>query len=356
MPVAFRIDRGTLRPPVRTATGVRADAHISRTGVFVYRNPDGSERRELRPRSEVASPESLASFAMVPVTDDHPPTRVDTVNAPTYARGSSGETIRMDGDKVAATIVVFDSALIAKLDGGKVEVSCGYECDLDETPGVTEAGERYDAIQRNIRGNHIAIVDRGRAGPDVRVRMDAAVNVSAAERGEGYPMEELQKQLAAALEKAANEKARADRLEGERDAATKRADTAEAERDSERKRADTADKQRTDAASGFDAKVNARVELIASAGKVLRGDDLSKLTDRQIKVAFVEKVDGEKIDAAKSDDYVDAYFASAMKRADATAESFKRADGVQHVDATDEHAARQRMIAAENAAWKRGSN
>lgn len=321
--MAFRCDLGTLRKPVRTSTGLRVDAHITRVGVFEYRNADGSTRFELRDDSEVKSPESLASFAMVPVTDNHPPVRLDAANAPSFARGASGENVRADGDRVAAPLTVFDASLIAKLEAGKVQVSCGYDCDLDETPGVHPRFGRYDAIQRNIRGNHIAIVDVGRAGPDVRVRMDgAALMIDDHPRQDGITMD-FEKLYKEATERAAAEKARADKAEGERDAAAKRADALEGERDAAVKRADTAEKARTDAAGDVPARVAARVALLSTASTVLRTDgkpdDLSKMSDREIKVAFVEKVDGEKIPAEKSDDYVDAYFASAAKRADAAA-------------------------------------
>lgn len=376
--VAFRCDLGTLRKPVRTPTGLRVDAHITRVGVFEYRNPDGSTRHELREEREVHAPESLASFAMVPVTDNHPPARLDAANAPTFARGASGENIRADGDRVAAPLSVFDAALIAKLESGKVQVSCGYDCDLDETPGVHPRFGRYDAIQRNIRGNHIAIVDVGRAGPDVRVRMDAAVMTGAWDTGPNETLhavvDRLTKDLTMDFEKlykeaeqrAAAEKVRADKAEGERDAAVKRADTAEAERDSEKKRADSAEKARTDAAGDIPARVAARVALLASAGTVLRtdgkADDLSKMSDREIKVAFVAKVDGEKIPAEKSDDYVDAYFASASKRASANANAGgamriaaespgARADG----DENPELAARRKMEADNRAAAQKSN-
>jgi hypothetical protein len=367
--VAFRCDLGTLRKPVKTSTGLRVDAHITRVGVFEYRNADGSTRLELREDAEVKSPESLASFAMVPVTDNHPPVRLDAANAPAFARGASGENVRADGDRIAAPLTVFDASLIAKLEAGKVQVSCGYDCDLDETPGVHPRFGRYDAIQRNIRGNHIAIVDVGRAGPDVRVRMDgAAMMVSDDRESLLSVVDRLTKDLTMDFEKlykeaeqrAAAEKVRADKAEGERDAATKRADALEAERDSEKKRADAAEKARTDSAVDMPALVAARVALVETAHKVLRTDgkpdDLSKMSDRAIKVAFVEKVDGDKIPAEKSDDYVDAYFASASKRADAAASRLAQVrtviDGGARVDTSDdpETAARLKMEADNRAA------
>jgi hypothetical protein len=58
-------------------------------------------------------------------------------------------------------------------------LSCGYTCDLEKAEdGAKWCGIDYDFIQRNIRYNHVAIVDRARAGDDARIRMDGiSVNI-----------------------------------------------------------------------------------------------------------------------------------------------------------------------------------
>lgn len=176
---AYRADLGELRPVERLPDGrVRVDAILTRCGIFEYRNPDGSTRRELRLPEEVFKPESLNSFAIVPVTDDHPPDMLTAETALRFARGSTGDTVRRDGDNVRASIGVFDANLIAKMESGKVQLSCGYTCDLIEKPGVHPVYGQYDAIQTNILGNHVAVVDTGRAGT-ARVRMDSAVMIRA---------------------------------------------------------------------------------------------------------------------------------------------------------------------------------
>lgn len=173
--MAIRFDIGTLRPAVRGDDGIlRADGYLARTGVQVYHNADGSPRREYRPDREVFDENSMRTFALVPVTDDHPPEMITSRNAKKYAVGAVGEQIRKDGDKIAAPIMVYDEDTIRKMQGGKVSLSCGYQCDLVNEPGETANGEKYDAIQTNIRGNHVALVDVARAGREARVRMDAA--------------------------------------------------------------------------------------------------------------------------------------------------------------------------------------
>lgn len=178
MASSFRVDVGTLRPAKKLPDGrVVADAHLTRTGVFEYRNPDGSIRREYRPPEEVFNKDSLESFAMVPVTNDHPPEDLNASNARKYAVGSTGESVRKDDDHVASSIMVYDAATIAEMEKGKLQVSCGYIADVFDEPGVTPGGLKYDSIQRNIRGNHVAIVDVARAGKTAQIRMDAAVMV-----------------------------------------------------------------------------------------------------------------------------------------------------------------------------------
>jgi hypothetical protein len=57
-------------------------------------------------------------------------------------------------------------------------VSLGYETDLDMTPGTAPDGTRYDAIQRRVRANHVALGPSGwgRAGSAVALRLDSAGN------------------------------------------------------------------------------------------------------------------------------------------------------------------------------------
>lgn len=171
-----RFDRQKLSKVAKTgAGGLRVDAALTRTGIFEYQNPDGTTRKEFRPADEVFNANALASFAGLPVTIGHPGT-VTAENWKTHAIGHVGDTPRQDGDFVAAPLFIQDAKGVAGIEAGEyVEVSCGYQVDLDETPGVTEAGDRYDCIQRNIRGNHLAIGPRGwgRGGKDVAMRLDS---------------------------------------------------------------------------------------------------------------------------------------------------------------------------------------
>lgn len=171
----LRYDKASpLSKPVRLPNGfVRAEGYLTRSGIFVYRDGQGNTVRELRPPEEVMHPEALASFALVPVTNDHPSELLTADNAKQYAVGSVSESVVPEGDKVRASLMITDAAAIEALDAGKSELSCGYTADVMQEAGVWQ-GQPYDAIQRNIRGNHVALVDAGRAGPACAIRMDAA--------------------------------------------------------------------------------------------------------------------------------------------------------------------------------------
>ena len=145
---------------------------MTRAGIFVYRDAKGNTVRELRPPEEVMHPDALASFALVPVTNEHPPEALTADNAKQYSVGSVSESVAPEGDRVRATLMITDADAIAALDAGRSELSCGYTADVVIEPGTWQ-GQRYDAKQTNIRGNHVALVDAGRAGPTCSIRMDA---------------------------------------------------------------------------------------------------------------------------------------------------------------------------------------
>lgn len=179
-----RFDAGRLGKVERTPQGgVRVPAALTRTGILTYRNPDGSTRKELRPADEVFRKDSLESLSGAPVTEGHA-AWVTPENWREHARGHVVEgTARKDGELVAAALTIQDGTALPRIDSGDlVELSCGYSCDFDATPGEYK-GERYDGVQRNIRYNHVALLPSGggRAGRDVALRLDAADSVAASD-------------------------------------------------------------------------------------------------------------------------------------------------------------------------------
>lgn len=157
---------------------LRVWCKAARTGTQLYRRADGSQVREYRPPEEVGNPEALATFGMTPVTYEHPPALLDSDNTKKFQIGYSGSQVRYNDGFVEVALVITDKDSISRIQKGDArEVSAGYKVDFDPTPGITPEGESYDGVQRNIRVNHIAVVPRGRAGPEVRLlldRMDAA--------------------------------------------------------------------------------------------------------------------------------------------------------------------------------------
>ena len=157
---------------------LRVWCRAARTGTQLYRRADGSQVREYRPPEEVSNPDSLTTFGMKPATWGHPPVLLDAANTKQYQVGYSGSQVRYNDGFVEVALVVTDQDAIEKIKRkDATEVSAGYKVDFDPTPGLTPEGEEYAGVQRNIRVNHIAIVPRGRAGPEVRLlmdRMDAA--------------------------------------------------------------------------------------------------------------------------------------------------------------------------------------
>lgn len=153
---------------VETAEGFRLyDAHFARTGLQDYDDGKGGRIVEYRPDEEVDA--SIPSYELRPLTDLHPPKNVTTDSVSMFVRGAvSGAHWAADGVHVAGRLAVWHADLIRKFDaaaraGKPMQLSAGYTLDLDPTPGEYQ-GRRYDAIQRNIRINHVAAVPLGRAG------------------------------------------------------------------------------------------------------------------------------------------------------------------------------------------------
>lgn len=141
---------------------------LTRVGIFEYKNPDGSIRRELRLPEEVFAPESLASYKGKPVILTHEAGMIDSDNVQQEQIGTILSEGTQDGDNVRAQIIIHDAR---KLDYGLRELSLGYSLDLEEVPGEWQ-GQPYDAMQRNIRVNHLALVEKARAGDSARLNID----------------------------------------------------------------------------------------------------------------------------------------------------------------------------------------
>ena len=173
----FVNDQATPLSREKTRDGfLRVRARVGRAGLHDYKAgeigapglPPDASVRVYRPPEAVFEPASMASFAGLPVTLDHPPAMIDSANWKRFAVGHSGPSVERDADHLVADLVITDAEGVARAEAG-TELSNGYWADFDFTPGVTPAGEPFDARQGNIRGNHIALVDQGRCGATCRI-------------------------------------------------------------------------------------------------------------------------------------------------------------------------------------------
>lgn len=268
---------------------------------------------------------------------------VDLHNAKTLTKGTVLSVGRRDGDHVAVSLVITDPDLIRKMETGKRQLSTGYYVELDETPGVHPQFGRYDARQVRVGPvNHLAVVERGRAGT-ASVRMDAAMDVthdlaSGLHNANAVPncesvmdldaalarIKELETKLDA-LEKEPTGEVKTDaadyaRLEGERDAARKDAEDAKAAADKAATDAKAeVDKIRKDSADAQIKAVRESLDVLTKARAVLPADfkvdgkDLLDAPLRAVKCAVVKHVSNITIPADKHDAYVDARFDSAIE-------------------------------------------
>lgn len=152
---------------------------ISKVGVFPYSGAQISPELEpdriyqvYRPEDELSDPETIESFKLIPWTDEHAMLGSEDDGLTGAERkgvhGVIGEEVYFEDGYLKGNLKIFSNKLAELIDSGKKELSIGYRCLYDITSGVYN-GVRYDAIQRQIRGNHVALVEEGRSGHDVAV-------------------------------------------------------------------------------------------------------------------------------------------------------------------------------------------
>lgn len=151
-----------------------AEVRAARTGIQQYAGsevgrPDLAVINVYRPPESVFSADSLASYGFKPVTINHPAQGVTADTWKDLAVGIVGGDVVRDGGFVKVPLALMDAAAIKAVQEGTREISMGYVCDLAFEDGMTPEGEPYQAIQRDIRINHLALVPKGRAGPHCRV-------------------------------------------------------------------------------------------------------------------------------------------------------------------------------------------
>lgn len=342
---ARRLDNGTLVAPAR----------LTRVGVFTYHDPTTNQTwRELRRPEEVFNADSMASFELVPLLDEHHPEidfgAVTADNVQRIAVGAVGAAAqdKTDPNYLSAPISVWKADAVSKVEGGKQELSCGYFCDREPAPPgakyfdpVLNQDMSYDFEQKNIRGNHVAIVAAGRAGPGARILLDgsqeAAIHQHAGTPGTNKEAKQMEKIVidgvtyevtaqvrdvinklsAASAAEAAKLKTDADAVRGERDGLKAQVTTL------------TADLAAARDPKAIEAKVSERLEVVKLAeahGIKADGLDLAG-----VQKAVIEKLSPEiKLTADASPEYVKGVFSTLT----ATRKSVASAVGNLVVDAT----------------------
>lgn len=305
----LRFDKSQVGKIVKTDEGyLRGEAIVTRCGVFKYLNQDGTIRREARLPEYAFKKESLDSLKMIPVTNNHPTVLVDATNAKELSIGTTGETINIDGENILTTVTINVQDAINEIENNnKVELSLGYTLDLIEQKG-TYNGQEYDCIQTNIKYNHLAVVERGRAGVS-RLNFDSFEcgmivdeNIKLERENMAYKIniDNVDVEVDEAVKKAF------DSLNARLDSATAEADTLKAKLDETEEQLKKAKEINSD--SLISAKAKDRVELIAKASKIVNIDGLYDLSDREIKLSVI-KSRYDSLDLTdKSDDYVSARF------------------------------------------------
>ncbi|MEG0470772.1 MAG: DUF2213 domain-containing protein [Solibacillus sp.] len=321
-----RYDTSYIKDYMETSEGyLTVNVPITRPGVFPYQRQDGTVQMEAKLPEDIFSDRTIRSARSKPITDGHPNEPVTIDNYQSYSKGMSHTDARVEDFKLYVSLTITDKALIEKIHSGYNEISIGFMSDVVAASG-TYNGDQYEFVQRNVEINHIAIVEQGRAGPEVAIRADSDAWQIKDEKGgntvakikiEGtdYEVDPAVKTYIDAL-KAQKETAKVkgdsvDVLQGRYDALETKLEKAEQDLADEKAKQVSADE--------LDKQVEARVQLIGTA-KPLLGDtfDFVGKTEREIKEAVISTAKTEFKGDGKSDDYINAFFDAMVGQVQAT--------------------------------------
>lgn len=319
-------------------------ANLTRTGIFIYQqvDPDGTVKilRQLRLPEEVFSEAAMSTLAGLPLTNNHPSELISPENASDYIVGmttdrpkrvyapvTGGEGNDDADDKeefIQQKLTVFDGPTIKEIQSKrKTQISLGYKCELDFTPG-TYKGEQYDAVQRKIRMNHVSLVHRARGGNNCKILMDDGTeqvvnldgftdltdeNTKPKEQdvkvflidGKEYKVED---DVYALLTSLSTKLQTRENLDSEKQ---KEIDKLTAINDDLSSKIKVQKDSEDD--SKFNARVKERVALVSKAASLLGSEEnLDSLSDDEVRKKVIEKALPEVNLDGKSSDYIAARF------------------------------------------------
>ena len=309
-------DEGFIRVPGRVArTGIQQ--YLARELGLADRNPMDIIN-VYRPAESVFAGDSLQSYIGVDVTIEHPNELVNTDNFTSVTAGVVVSAGVKDGNFVTADILIKSKDAIAAVNSGKVQLSAGYTAVYEQVTGTTDAGEPYEFIQRDIKINHVALVDAARAGFQARlfdnkgkttmaqVTLSQGVTVEVADEATAT----LVKQTIDGLNRKVNdETAKREESEDERE-------KMEAERDEAKDALGKAKELTSDEAINERVKqiADTKTACIAVGGATFNCDSLDGLELKRQALTAGKFRDGVKW-SEKSDAYVDASFEMAVEAA-----------------------------------------
>lgn len=297
-------------------------APITRPGVFPYLRSDGGIEMEAKLPEELFSERTIQSANAKPVTDDHPTELVTLGNYNKYSKGLTHTDAMVNEEKLFVSFTITDEALIKKIKNGKRELSIGFLADVRAESGEFN-GLAYDSVQRNMEINHLAVVEKGRAGSEVAIRGDSQAFMIDSDEFQNkkgglkmpkliidsneYEVEPvvkaridtLEAQLAAERTKAES----VDTITGERDALQTQLTAKEQEL--------TESKEKELTGDAFESAVSERIELMDKAKTHLADDfDFKGKSARDVKVAVIKTVNDSLDLKDKSDEYINAFYDS----------------------------------------------
>lgn len=296
----------------KTDEGFLVDSPIvARIGIQEYKRADGTIRRELRLPENVFNADSLASMRGKPVTVDHPKSgRVTSKDAHRVTVGTILSSGRQDGDNVRLDLIIHSPDAI----GNRRELSLGYSCVVDETPGEHPQFGKYDAVQGPATANHLSIVPSARAGKVARLNLDG--NEEFINQQEQQTMTvKVKLDNGIEYDAAPEVSVELNKLRADASDAKTKLDAANAAKDVLQAKVDAQKDDLVKAKAQGRADAMARLELEATATK-FKIDHKAK-SDRDVKELVIKAVRKDADLKDKSDVYVDAAFDMAVEVAPA---------------------------------------
>lgn len=301
-----------------------------------------------RPEKEVFKDEAITSFEAKPVTNDHPPELVNIDNIKKYQVGYVTKNIEKDENGLITELIITDKKAIEDIERGKVEISNGYTANYEFKDGVLDNGAKYQAIQRDIIGNHVAIVQQGRCGSECRIFDEAKVSENTKE----IIMIDEDNIIEVDSKDAGNVKKLKDALKAKDEEINKLKekmsainDEMEEMRNKKKEEDEKHDKEgkTNDSAIDIDSEVEKRIEIIDSAKKLISNYDYKGKSNLDIKTDVIKQHSPTVMLDGKTEHYIDA-------RYDIIKENLK--DKVAHIAKTEDAIVSQTMQAPVNGNYR----